>query len=390
MKNWIKDFKENNFKSGFTIFKFILILMVPIIYTFTCISSFWDPLNKTENIPIAIVNEDKSSVTKNFFNNIIDNNKNLYIINKYNSKIKFKLHYLETSISKYKIDKKYWTQFIIPYTYGNDIKEFDKNFMARPNEITEKQNFDIWKKASNNINILLEGGIVKDAPPDLSSSYYKTYFGPKNGNYKNHNLLFWSSYDNNFISGQIMYLFLQFKTTFENFMIPRVIESFLMNNSKDSQGNIDKLKLENFLNNNFMNINLSFINRIFLYKITILIQSKIKNIFNNKDKITTNEFKTKFKTNVIDNLSFLSPGSAIKSEIKGNNYNNYGIGLGQFFILIGIWVGIIFQFFLYKRDRNIKNGPFKNFFLTLTNSYTISALQTTLMMLSIYAIGFMF
>ncbi len=62
--------------------------------------------------------------------------------------------------------------------------------------------------------------------------------------------------------------------------------------------------------------------------------------------------------NVSSWMGFLSNGASkienldniVTSSIQGGEYAVYGIGLGEFFVCIGIWVGILMQTFVFDRD----------------------------------------
>ena len=57
-------------KSYFKIIIFIVVLLLPIIYSFFYLKSYWDPYGKLEDMDVAIVNLDEncSYILENFLN----------------------------------------------------------------------------------------------------------------------------------------------------------------------------------------------------------------------------------------------------------------------------------------------------------------------------------
>lgn len=51
----------------------IVVLLIPIIYSFFYLKAFWDPYGNIDNIPVAIVNLDEGSETENLGQDLVDN-----------------------------------------------------------------------------------------------------------------------------------------------------------------------------------------------------------------------------------------------------------------------------------------------------------------------------
>ena len=49
------------------------IIIIPLIYSFFYLKAFWDPYANLENIPVAIVNNDKGNENENLGKNFVDN-----------------------------------------------------------------------------------------------------------------------------------------------------------------------------------------------------------------------------------------------------------------------------------------------------------------------------
>lgn len=78
----------------------------------------------------------------------------------------------------------------------------------------------------------------------------------------------------------------------------------------------------------------------------------------------------------------------IKTTIVGSQFNAYGIGLGQFFLCIGIWVGTLMQSFVYDRAKRVKTAKPWAWYLSKTTLMLVTAwIQTTILMLTVFALG---
>lgn len=85
---------------------------------------------------------------------------------------------------------------------------------------------------------------------------------------------------------------------------------------------------------------------------------------------------------------FPNLGDFFKTTIVGSQFNPYGIGLGQFFLCIGLWVGILMQTFVYDRAKRVKNAKPWAWYLSKTTLMMVTAwIQTTILMLTVYALG---
>ena len=75
---------KNLFKNKFLIVALIAIITIPTIYTTLFLGSMWDPYGKVDNLPVAVVNEDKPvtyegkdvNVGEKFVDKLKDNKKN--------------------------------------------------------------------------------------------------------------------------------------------------------------------------------------------------------------------------------------------------------------------------------------------------------------------------
>lgn len=85
---------------------------------------------------------------------------------------------------------------------------------------------------------------------------------------------------------------------------------------------------------------------------------------------------------------FPNLGDFFKTTIVGSQFNPYGIGLGQFFLCIGLWVGILMQTFVYDCAKRVKKAkPWAWYLSKTTLMMTTAWIQTTILMLSVYLLG---
>lgn len=105
---------------------------------------------------------------------------------------------------------------------------------------------------------------------------------------------------------------------------------------------------------------------------------------NNTQTLDTIEGNTNFGlTGLLPNLD-----DFLKTTIVGSQFNPYGIGLGQFFLCIGLWVGTLMQTFVFDRAKRVKTAKPWAWYLSKTTLMLVTAwIQTTILMLTVYALG---
>lgn len=94
------------------------ILLIPVIYFGTYVSSVWDVYGETEHLPVAVVNEDKGAVYKdeevNFGNQLVDNLKE-------NNSLKWEFVDLKTAREGLETGNKYYAVIDIPSDFSEDL-----------------------------------------------------------------------------------------------------------------------------------------------------------------------------------------------------------------------------------------------------------------------------
>lgn len=140
--------------------------------------------------------------------------------------------------------------------------------------------------------------------------------------------------------------------------------------------------------------------------------------------VAKNDLNQRLGTNISSWMGFLSSGASkienldniVTSSIQGSQFAVYGIGLGEFFVCIGIWVGILMQTFVFDRDirrpkqnqawtigKHSKNSPqgnkwaryhdatawwfAKNSLMSLTTVIQVTFLMMTIGLLGWFQIG---
>ncbi|AUF83582.1 hypothetical protein CXP39_02090 [Mesoplasma syrphidae] len=101
------------------------------------------------------------------------------------------------------------------------------------------------------------------------------------------------------------------------------------------------------------------------------------------------ELPTKLKIFFNDKLlGGFSPDEIIKVDIQGENNGLYGIGLGIFFLVIGLWVGVLMQTFIFDRGKRVAKATAIQWYLSKTVLMMLTVfVQATLQIWLAYAVG---
>lgn len=95
------------------------------------------------------------------------------------------------------------------------------------------------------------------------------------------------------------------------------------------------------------------------------------------------------QTFLMNNISQLVIPELINVEIQGTENGIYGIGLGQFFLLIGMYVGALMQTFVFDRAKRVHKLTAKQWYLSKTLlMLTTGVLQVTLLTMAAAIVGF--
>lgn len=136
-------------------------------------------------------------------------------------------------------------------------------------------------------------------------------------------------------------------------------------------------------------------------------------IFTTKAIMTNDQFVTNLNINIKNNSTYLLGATNISEllprilaqllaknsygmtnqklttmTIKGSKYGLYGIGLGQFFLLIGLYVGSLLQSFIFDRAKRTKKATATSWYVGKWMLFaTIALVQGTLVTWVTYAVG---
>ncbi|WP_027063252.1 ABC transporter permease [Mesoplasma seiffertii] len=87
-------------------------------------------------------------------------------------------------------------------------------------------------------------------------------------------------------------------------------------------------------------------------------------------------------------LGGFTPEEIVQVEIQGENNGLYGIGLGIFFLVIGLWVGVLMQTFIFDRGKRVAKSTAVQWYLSKTVLMMLTVfVQATLEIWLAYAVG---
>ncbi|ATZ18753.1 hypothetical protein ESOMN_v1c03710 [Williamsoniiplasma somnilux] len=94
------------------------------------------------------------------------------------------------------------------------------------------------------------------------------------------------------------------------------------------------------------------------------------------------------KTHLENELDQLLNTKWVDVEIRGKENGLYGIGLGEFFLVIGIWIGVLMQTFIYDRAKRRKKSSQSTWYLSKTLLMLLTTfIQVTAQVWMAYAFG---
>ncbi|WP_368486755.1 ABC transporter permease [Spiroplasma sp. DGKH1] len=125
----------------------------------------------------------------------------------------------------------------------------------------------------------------------------------------------------------------------------------------------------------------------YVWKINVVSQ-KITSIDYTTATMNYNDFVNAMG-NFIDNGKTLGGIFDMPFELVGKQYSEYGIGLGQAFILIATYIGIFASTVIYNRRSRTPNTRFYQYYLSKILIFQVNTfIQVTILMLMLLAVGF--
>ncbi|WP_425380072.1 ABC transporter [Spiroplasma endosymbiont of Stenodema calcarata] len=407
-----KEWHEQTVKNKKRIIKFIAICIVPFLYGFFCVWAFWKPFLKTNQIPMAIVNHDASlcviykpkddkdqsiangtdvhyvnmndeascraattpsdeiarftSVSDNVVtgSNYYDKEHNDVKINV--STVNLKLAYLKNQATNFNPVDKYWVQLRIPENYSVHLINILKNIA---NSTFDDNQFltDVTWMSNNPINL-------------------------------------WATYKKNFLIGYFATTFTNLRESFVREAVPQLILPMLYTILSNPDGTVTRATYNEYVKSINTGNLINETNKLVTQGKLTAGQGKIINsllrvfgivkdkfapfIFNSKDILNKDEYFAN-SNELGRHLKDIGNIIDIPYNVQGYENNKYGIGLGELFMLIGVWVGALTQTFVYDRKGRTKQTlSYQHYFSKLLLMLCTSWIQVTVMMVALLILGF--
>jgi putative membrane protein len=174
-----KDIREL-FTSRFKRVALIVVVLMPLLYSFLYLYAFWDPYSKLDKLPVAVVNQDQGSLKDgkkvNYGNDIVNNLKE-------NTKVKWEFVDYNDAVEGLN-GKKFYSIVIIPEDFSkkitdvNDGKNIDKaSIIYIPNE---KKNF-LAAQISSRIVLELKDEIARSITKEGVKATFDGMYEIKDG-----------------------------------------------------------------------------------------------------------------------------------------------------------------------------------------------------------------
>ncbi|MEG6566912.1 YhgE/Pip domain-containing protein [Thermoanaerobacterium saccharolyticum] len=153
----------------------IVIIFMPLLYSFLYLYAFWDPYGKLDKLPVAVVNQDKSVLYdgkyKNFGDDIVKEMKN-------NHDFKWSFVNYDDGLNGLK-GNKYYFMIVIP-------KDFSKNILSVNGNTVEKAHIQYMTNDKKNfLATQLGNKAVENLTQKISDTIRKSYIDTVFSNVKN-------------------------------------------------------------------------------------------------------------------------------------------------------------------------------------------------------------
>ncbi len=282
------------------------------------------------------------------------------------SSITLKLNYLKNEATDFNPTDKYWVQLRIPEHYSSHLISILRNI----------------------------GSNILDADQFLTDITW-IINNPTN---------LWATYKQNFLIGYFATTFTNLRESFVREAAPQLILPMLYTILANPDGSVNRSVYQEYIEKiNTRNL-IDETNKLVtegkltteqgkiinsLLKVYGIVKGRMLSFIFGAENVVSKE---KYFTNSNElgkHLKDVGNIIDIPYNIQGHEYNQYGIGLGELFMLIGIWVGALTQTFVYDRKGRTKNTLFyQHYFSKLLLMLLTSWIQVTLMMLSLLILWF--
>ncbi len=322
------------------IIKFFGVLIVPFLYAFVLIMAFWNPMANLGRVPASFLDNEGTYFT-----------------------------YKNLAAKK----------------YGVLVDKNGKVFKTKDEIVKAKDSDNLYLNTTNeNITYMYDDKLTSET--SLFDTLIKNgVFKPNDANYKNKEETKWSTKNlsnitfNNFsyLQGEKAKKEYKNKSDFVQVYVPENFSAHLL---KELYGILShSIQLKDFTTEK--------LKLYTTFERNYVVGYFFENILKNKDALmagiliqTLREFSGLFPqwSEIVDKLKL---DSFIDTQSGGSKEGYYGIGLGQLFITLGLFVGAFVQTFIYDRaKRFIKANAIQWYFSKTLLMYLTGVLQATLLL----------
>ncbi|MEW8955256.1 YhgE/Pip family protein [Clostridium sp.] len=180
--NFLKIAKQDissTFKNRFIRISVIAIIIVPLLYSLLYLAAFWDPYNKLNDLPVAVVNMDKGAIKDdedfNAGKDVVDKLKE-------NSVIGWKFVSYEEAQKGVEGDK-YYAAFVIPENFSEEVMSAKDGAPKEPKifyTANEKRNF-LAAQINGKVLVELKGEISKNITKQYTEVAFDKMYELKDG-----------------------------------------------------------------------------------------------------------------------------------------------------------------------------------------------------------------
>lgn len=350
MKLWWNEFcswwKTNVFHGTKKILRVVGTLFIPFFYGFIYIFAFWNPLSLTKNLAFALVNRDNTQFSKSLEKTFAKESSRLAPFQLTLSRIK----------PSYYAERKndYYGGLVIPKNFSQDLDKY----LANPSQY---KNPEIIFNFSFKKNFLIAEG------NSLIANELKLFINVA------------------IIDNEVINIIDQ---------LDKVPDIKALDALLERLGNLLGPYFQNFINLIQKILN-EFPNPPQIKQLVKLLKEALNNFLQDIKKLPSDQ--------VLDNLLGVA---ILKSNVEGQQYRNYGFGLGPYFISIALWIGLLSQtFWLFGTRKTLKfvqQGPmskgrwlfkcwkvrFLNFINFWTFSFIITIFQIFILLTGLSLIGY--
>ncbi|WP_253301575.1 ABC transporter [Spiroplasma endosymbiont of Phyllotreta cruciferae] len=214
----------------------------------------------------------------------------------------------------------------------------------------------------------------------------------------------WATYKQNFLIGYFATTFTNLRESFVREAVPQLIMPMLYTILSNPDGTLNRTTYDDYVKSiktsNLINETNNLVNQgkltsaqgkiiTSLLKVFGLVKGQlVQFIFGSENVVSKDQYFTN-SNELGKHLKDVGSIIDIPYNVQGYQYNKYGIGLGELFMLIGVWVGALTQTFVYDLKGRTKNTlSYQHYFSKLLLMLSTSWIQVTIMMLSLLILGF--